>query len=129
MPRTRNDARATARARVKAKAKAQGQELEQVKFIGPEPPEKQGPGISWGIRLRPLVDNPGIWAQVAVLDTPQQAQDAQSNLTKRDRLGINIPMGDGEWKFAARDCALFAVYRGGKKRRGSRSVRRVERPE
>lgn len=95
----------------------------EVKFVGPDKPPKNGPGISWGQRLQPLVDNPGIWAEVAVFDTPEQAYKAQSNLTARDKLGINIPMSGGTWEFASRMCALYAVYRGGKKRRGSRSVR------
>jgi hypothetical protein len=101
--------------------------VDPVRFIGADPPPKRGSGISWGERLQPLVKRPGVWAEVAVLDSPEQAQNAQSNLTRRETLGINIPMSGGDWGFAARDCTLYAVFRGGKKRRGSRSVRRVER--
>lgn len=93
--------------------------VEELEFVD-ELPHKGGPGIHWGILLQPLVDNPNVWAKVRTLDTPNQAMDAQKNLTKRDRLGINIPMTDGEWEFASRGCVLYAVYRGGKKRRGSR---------
>jgi hypothetical protein len=106
--------------------KKKAAEVDQVVFIGEELPPKSGGGISWGIRLQPLVDNPGQWAEVAVLDTPEQANNAQSNLSKREKLGINIPMSSGDWGFAARDCTLYAVYRGGQKRRASRSVRRAK---
>jgi hypothetical protein len=87
----------------------------KVTLLGPDKPPKHGLE-SWGFRLQPLVKNPGIWAEVRVFDTPQQAQDAQSNLTKRDKVGISIPMSEGDWEFASRGCALFAVYRGAKKR-------------
>ena len=95
---------------------------EPVEFIDELPP-KRGPGQQWGILLQPLVDNPGVWAKVRTLDTPEQAMDAQKNLTKRDQLGINIPMSGGDWEFASRGCVLFAIYRGGKRRCASRSVR------
>jgi hypothetical protein len=94
-----------------------------VTFVGPDKPPRNSPGVSWGVRLQPLVQNPGVWAEVAVFDTPMQAQQAQSNLVKRERVGINIPMSGGVWEFAARDCTLYAIFRGGQKRRGSRSVR------
>jgi hypothetical protein len=87
----------------------------KVTLLGPDKPPKHGVD-SWGYRLQPLTDNPGIWAEVKVFDTPQQAYDAQSNLTKRDKLGLAIPMSKGDWEFASRGCSLFAVYRGAKKR-------------
>lgn len=102
-------------------------ESQEVTFVG-ELPQKGGPGITWAIRLAPLVNTPGEWAEVAVFDSPEQANNAQSNLAGRARNGVRIPMEEGEWEFAARDCSLFAIFRGGKKRRGSRSVPRVERP-
>jgi hypothetical protein len=92
---------------------------EQIEFVD-DLPFKGGPGIHWGIVLQPLVDNPGQWAKVRTFDTPNQAMDAQSNLTKRHRLGLNVPMMDGDWSFASRGTTLYAIYRGGKKRRGSR---------
>jgi hypothetical protein len=100
--------------------KRRAETAEQVEFVD-ELPHKGGPGTNWGILLQPLVQNAGQWASIKVFDTPEQAQDAQKNLMKRERLGINIPMGGGDWGFASRGCTLYAIFRGGKKRRGSRS--------
>lgn len=86
-----------------------------VHFVGPEKPPKYG-DESWGVRLAPLINHPGEWAAVRVYERPEQAQSAQGNLTKRHDLGLQIPMGDGDWEFASRDCTLYAIYRGAKKR-------------
>ncbi len=87
-------------------------------------PNKSG-GIPWIERCMAPYKNRNRWYRVHIAKTPEQALNAQSNLTQRH---VNVPDPDGEWTFASRGCEVFAKYLGpGKKRSTKRgSVRRTQ---
>jgi hypothetical protein len=74
-----------------------------------DPPPKMHRYGSWTQSLDPLLKDPGVWYMIRSCDTPLQAQEAQSNLTKRQ---VNIPQPDHDWVFSARGCEVFAIYHG-----------------
>jgi hypothetical protein len=87
-----------------------------------EPPPRGVAGRSWIHLLEVVRKRPGTWARIYTADSPEQAQQAQKNLHKRQ---VKIPMPQGNWEFVSRGCEVFAIYRGGGKRRGS--VRRANK--
>ena len=79
-----------------------------------EPPPKMHRYGSWVAALDPLLKDPGVWYMVRACDNPLRAQEAQSNLTKRQ---VNIPEPDHDWGFAARGSEVFAIYHGKRRAR------------
>lgn len=83
-------------------------ELIEPQFRDP-PPRGSQSGGRWLETLTPLLKHKGRWAMVKEFDSPEAAHDAQSNLTSGR---IKIPQPDHDWSFSARQCELFAIYRG-----------------
>jgi hypothetical protein len=92
------------------------EELAKIEFR--EPPPKYHKAGSWIRTLEPLLKKPGRWAMVRACDSPEQAGDAQSNLTGRK---VNIPQPDHDWVFSARGSELFAIYHGPRRPRVDKS--------
>jgi hypothetical protein len=80
---------------------------QKVEFVKGVPP-RNGTG-RWANQLLPLLDHPGQWALVWTFESPEQANDAQSNLTQRR---VIIPHPKSWWEFASRGCEVYAIYRG-----------------
>ena len=94
---------------------------DEVEFVD-EIPIKAGGGTRWAQILVPLTRSGGIGrpALVKTCATPEQAQDAQGNLSKRN---VRIPQPDGDWSFYSRGCEVYAIFRGAvKKRANARTV-------
>lgn len=101
---------------------------EEIEFVE-EVPARSGGGTRWAQLLLPLTRKGGIGrpALIKTMDTPEQAMDAQSNLTQRR---VRIPEPDGRWEFYSRGVEVFAIYRGKNPARrgtnGRTSVRRAK---
>lgn len=89
----------------------------------PPPPRRGGAGV-WSSILMEVVRLRGKYCMVKEFDSPEQTQAAQKNLSGRK---VQIPYPDHDWTFAARDCELFAIYRGPKRGGRNVSVRRGQR--
>jgi len=89
-----------------------GQNEELAKIEERDPPPRHHHAGSWVRSLEPLLQAPGRWFMIRACNTPEQASDAQSNLTSRK---VNIPQPDHDWTFAARGTELFAIYHGKKR--------------
>lgn len=87
---------------------------------GDPPPPTERQNGRWQVLLAPLVKNPSVWAQIAVADTVEQASDMVYNLRSRK---VKIPQPKDDWEFLARECHVYAIYRG----TGNASVRRAKR--
>lgn len=75
------------------------------------PPRRSGSSNIWTSILLVLTQRGriGKWHMVKEFDEPEQAQNAQGNLSQRK---ATIPYPDHDWSFSARGCELYAIYRG-----------------
>jgi len=80
-----------------------------------EIPPKSGGGTRWSqiLLLLTKTGHIGKFHLLKTMESPEQAQNAQHNLTRRL---IAIPEPDGDWEFFSRGLEVYGVYRGTKRK-------------